>query len=452
LRASCIVILWNGREYIESCLTSVLPQLGPDDELLVVDNGSADGSAELVKARYPTAHLISAGENLGYGGGVNLGIEVARGQYLFVFNQDVDLHPGWLETMMVALQQPQVGIVGCKLRYPDGSIQHAGGKIQWPLAFPDHYGYRQPDDGRWDAVRDVDYVTGAAWGFRRDVVEAVGRLDEGFSPAYFEEVDYCFRARDAGWRVIYEPHAVAIHWESTSLGGDATLTRMRLYHKGRLRFLLKRHLNSPQRWSAAVEAEEVYQQGLVAEGKASTLEGFGLLEAQALLAGYREMLLTPFPYVKGCFQERGTQAFSALWGCWHSLWEVMQRGGVQQRKDELEMDDEVNWLVSEKPFTSTVPLIGGLIIWFRTRWNDVATRWYVLPLLQQINEIFGRIARRLSDFSFWIAAVDRDHAALLRSLAETRLQVSCLERRLVDLEAQLHVFQDKDGFAEETER
>jgi GT2 family glycosyltransferase len=104
---------------------------------------------------------------------------------------------------------------------------------------PDHWGHGQQDDERWDERRDVDYVTGAAWGLRRDTLEQIGELDEGFWPGYYEEVDYCFRARETGLRIVYEPAAEAIHAESTTLGKGSE-RYLRAFHRGRLRFVLKR--------------------------------------------------------------------------------------------------------------------------------------------------------------------------------------------------------------------
>jgi len=239
LRASLIVVVWNGVVYLPQCLYTLQKELTPLDELIVVDNGSSDGSPEFVMEHYPAAKLIRSTQNLGYAGGVNRGLAAAQGEYVFIFNQDLELRPGWLTHMVSAFVDPAVGVVGCKIIYPNGLLQHAGGVIQWPQALPNHHGYQQVDDGRWDMPCDVDYVTGAAWGFTRALIERIGALDESFWPGYFEEVDFCFRAMDAGFRVRYVPEAVAVHVESTTLkqGSDQY---MRAFHKNRLRFVFKR--------------------------------------------------------------------------------------------------------------------------------------------------------------------------------------------------------------------
>ena len=245
-RGSIIIVSWNGEAYLGSCLNAVLAQTSSDDEVIVVDNGSTDGSVTLVRERYPRVHLIENGRNLGFAGGCNTGLRAAQGDVLFMVNQDAALWDGWLEVMCEAIADCTVGVVGCKLLYPDGqTIQHVGGIIRWPRAVPDHWEYGEQDGRLRNEPVDVDYVTGAAWGFRRDIMEQVGELDEGYWPGYYEEVDYCFRAREAGRRVVYVPAAQATHIESTTLG-QGSEAFYRAFHRGRLRFVLKRL--SPERF------------------------------------------------------------------------------------------------------------------------------------------------------------------------------------------------------------
>jgi GT2 family glycosyltransferase len=237
--ASIIVINWNGAAYLDACLKALLAQTAAGDEVLVVDNDSTDGSVELLRSRFPDVRLVRNARNLGYAGGANVGLRSAQGDLFVLLNPDVEVHPGWLRALMGALREEQVGVVGCKLYYPDGqTIQHAGGIITFPLATADHYGYRQRDEGQWDREREVDYVTGAALALRRDVLDGVGFFDEGFYPAYYEEVDFCFRARDAGYQVRYVPEAVATHHEHAALG-EESYWYIRYFHRNRLRFVLK---------------------------------------------------------------------------------------------------------------------------------------------------------------------------------------------------------------------
>ena len=259
MTASVIVINWNGAAFLEACLQALLSQVMPEDQVIVVDNNSADFSVELIRSRFPRVNLICNARNLGYAGGANAGLRAARGDVLILLNPDVVVHAGWLVALKDVCSDERVGVAGCKLLYPGGDvIQHAGGIINFPLATADHYGYRQRDEGQWDYVRDVDYVTGAALALHRDKLETVGFFDQGFYPAYYEEVDFCFRARKAGYVVRYVPHAVATHHEHAVVGEESDLY-LRCFHRNRLRFVLK-HRGSRYFLDKLVPAEGVWLQ------------------------------------------------------------------------------------------------------------------------------------------------------------------------------------------------
>ena len=239
MNASLIVVNWNGAAFLDACLQSLLSQVTPQDQIIVVDNNSTDSSVELVRSRFPQVALICNARNLGYAGGANVGLKTAQGDVLVLLNPDVEVHAGWLTAFKEACSDERVGVAGCKLLYPgDEIIQHAGGIINFPLATADHYGYRQRDAGQWDRACDVDYVTGAALALRRDILDTLGFFDEGFYPAYYEEVDFCFRVRGAGYAVRYVPEAVATHHEHAAVGEESDLYR-RCFHRNRLRFVLK---------------------------------------------------------------------------------------------------------------------------------------------------------------------------------------------------------------------
>jgi GT2 family glycosyltransferase len=238
-RASIIVINWNGAAFLEMCLKALLTQTTVEDEIIVVDNDSIDNSVEFVRSHFPDVELLCNEHNLGYAGGANVGLRAARGDVCILLNPDVEVHRGWLRALKDVLVDKGVGVAGCKLYYPgEEIIQHAGGIIRYPLAAADHHGYRQRDEGQWDGEREVDYVTGAALALRRDVLDGVGLFDEGFCPAYYEEVDFCFRVRDAGYQVRYVPEAVATHHEHAALG-EESYAYIRYFHRNRLRFVLK---------------------------------------------------------------------------------------------------------------------------------------------------------------------------------------------------------------------
>ena len=279
LTVSAIIVSYNSEKYIHQCLDALLQSGYRIKEVVVVDNASKDSSSSIVERFFPRVRLVRNSRNLGFAGGCNLGLGQVSGQVVAFVNPDVIVRPSWLgELMKVMAEDPSVAIVGGKLLYADHpTIQHAGGFLHYPLALADHYGYGQPDDGRWDELRDVEYVTGAALAVRRQVLDALSGFDERFSPAYFEETDLCWRARKAGFKVVYAPKAVGIHYETTSTGKDS-YNYYYYYHLNRLRFVLKNYT----------------RQQLLKDFFPAELNRLKLVcpeaEKRALDAAYREML------------------------------------------------------------------------------------------------------------------------------------------------------------------
>lgn len=238
-RASVIVLAWNGVAYLEPCLEAVLSQGYPDLEVLVVDNASTDGSADLVARRFPQVHLIRNELNLGFGAGNNVGLEAATGELLIVLNQDTVVQPGWLGALVEAFQDPAVGLVGCKILFPDGkTIQHAGGYLLWPIAEGKHYGIGERDKGQYDESREVEYVTGAALAMRRATYARIGGFDEQFFPGYYEDTDLCLRARHAGFKILYWPPALVHHHQGGSFE-HRPYHQQYLIFRNQVRFIFK---------------------------------------------------------------------------------------------------------------------------------------------------------------------------------------------------------------------
>ena len=226
---SVIIVNWNVRDLLRRCLHSILASLPACQlEIIVVDNGSTDGSPEMVRTEFPQVHLMANPDNRGFTAANNQGLAVARGRYVLLLNPDTEVVGDALETLVAfADAHPDVGVVGPQLLNPDGTVQSSRRRFPtqatallestWlqPYAprrlLARYYVLDRPDD----EVQDVDWVTGAALMARREAVEQVGPLDEGFF-MYSEELDWCRRFRAAGWRVIYLPTARIIHHEGKS--------------------------------------------------------------------------------------------------------------------------------------------------------------------------------------------------------------------------------------------
>ena len=189
-------------------------------EVIVVDNASEDGSADYIAAHFPHARLLRNTTNLGFAGGCNVGLHHAHGSSFVLLNQDTEAQPNWLSQLITPLRQDSsIGITGSKALFLDGTIQHAGAHLDHQ-AISHHYGYTTRDRHDYDQLRDVDFVTGAALAISRRAYTVIGDLDEGFSPAYYEDADWCYRARAAGFRVVYVPDSVIIHKETSSVLGS----------------------------------------------------------------------------------------------------------------------------------------------------------------------------------------------------------------------------------------
>jgi GT2 family glycosyltransferase len=421
--ASIIVPAWNGATWISNCLRSIEPQRHPDDEIIVVDNGSTDGTPELVARDFPRVHLVRLDRNRGFAGGVNRGLEAARGDALILINQDVVLREGSLDALRRRLDESGPAIVGCKLLYPDGkTIQHAGGIIRYPRAEPDHRGYQQIDVGQWDTVTQVDYVTGAVFAFDRTVLGAIGRFDEEFYPAYYEEVDFCCRARAAGFPVIYEPAAVAIHHETQSSDLRSTAYH-RATQRGRLRFVLKSY-TTEQLKSDFFPAEREYVQSVSATFARQVLASTylnALLSAPSL--SQRERLPRLPNAEPSWFHERVGEVIA-------NLSELRQLALQLPQKGEADMGDQQIPVLREHDFRSNMPVVGPLIQLARRGLYRLTAQWAVRVAVEQQNRINQMIAQRLEEYDARLIALDSDLTHLSRSLAEMAVQVRHLAEQV----------------------
>jgi GT2 family glycosyltransferase len=231
-----VIVTWNTRDLLRACLHTVYASTGLTFTVVVVDNDSADGSAEMVRTEFPQAHLITPGANLGYPAGNNLGLRAlgyrAAGdvdadapRYALLLNPDTEVPPDALARMVALMDsRPEIGVAGPKLVLPDGSLDKAC-RRGFPTPMVSLYHFtglsklfpRSPRFGRYnmtylpvDAEAEVDSVVGAYMQVRREAIRDAGLLDETFF-MYGEDIDWAFRIKSAGWRVVYHPQVVVKH-------------------------------------------------------------------------------------------------------------------------------------------------------------------------------------------------------------------------------------------------
>lgn len=376
-KVSVIIPVWNGRRYLPECLDALLAQRYPDLEVVVVDNASEDESAAFVAAQYPDVKLAQNDVNLGFAGACNVGFGEARGDVLVLLNQDTRVRPGWLAALVAALDAGGVGAVGCKIYYPDGrTLQHAGGGIEWPLGLAKHIAYGELDVGQYDEVTEVEYVTAAAVAFRRTTVDAIGPLDEGFGLGYFEDADYCYRIREAGLSVLYEPRATLLHDESSSVTDSRQ--RSLMYQRNRLRFVMK-HMPPTQFVTDFVTAERGYMLKAMYGG-----------ERNALRVAYLSAALSATRLLRERWSADSSTcvtAVAALMELYEHAWglELCDVSYAQPVHQPSGMDPLPE--LKEFQFRSRVPCLGRFITWLRSVSFRVGALYPVRSLIQQQAEV-----------------------------------------------------------------
>ncbi len=210
-----VILNTNRRDDTLACLAGVAASTYPNQKTLVLDNASTDGSVEAISIHYPEVQNVPLKDNRGYAGNNNVGIHLAMelgAEWVFVLNEDITLAPNCLEELMkVAQANPQVGILGPMVYHFDEPevIQSAGGLLDryWQSI---HTGQNQLDRGQFPIPRAVDWISGCAILVRREVIEQVGALDDRFF-YYWEETEWCLRARRSGWQIWHIPLAKIWH-------------------------------------------------------------------------------------------------------------------------------------------------------------------------------------------------------------------------------------------------
>lgn len=239
-----IVLNWNGKKFIDSFFDSIDKQTYPRErmEVLFVDNASSDGSQEYFKSKkVPYARLVQTGANHGYSGGNNYGFREAKGDYVVVCNNDLELAPDWLEILVETADRTKADVVVPKLVFAESKkINNAGSMIHpdkdWPII---ERGIDQPaDKPEFNEETEVTAFCGASPLFRRSFLREIGLFDKRFF-LYWEDGDLSWRGQDKGKKYIYAPKSVAYHYHSGSTGGEQSKTFVYYVSRNRVLILVK---------------------------------------------------------------------------------------------------------------------------------------------------------------------------------------------------------------------
>jgi len=223
-----ILVNWNGRNLLPACLQSIFRQTWMPTEVVVVDNGSTDGSIEYLEQAWSgQLRLVRHAQNLGFTAGVNAGIRATSAEWIALLNTDAVADPGWLKALMAEVSlRPDMGMFACKifLASEDGRIDKAG-HLLYGDGLNGGRGYGQRDCGQFDHPEEVLFPDGCAALYRRRIFEEVGLFDEQFF-AYGDDAELGLRARLFGWKCLYVPTAVVHHLHSAGLGATSSRKAM----------------------------------------------------------------------------------------------------------------------------------------------------------------------------------------------------------------------------------
>jgi N-acetylglucosaminyl-diphospho-decaprenol L-rhamnosyltransferase len=249
------IVSFNTRRLLEACLATLLDSLAASPEVgarvVVVDNASSDGSAAMVRERFPGVELRALAENLGFSGGNNLVLREAQTPYVLLLNPDTEVRADAPAALVRFLEaHPRAGAAGARLVYPDGSFQHSAFRFPTlPMSFLDFFplNHRLTDsrlNGRYprawyDRAFEIDHPLGACLMVRRAALEQVGLMDEGYF-MYAEEVDLCWRIRRAGWQIWYTPEATVVHHQGAATRQFRGEMLVQL-HRSRYRFFARHY-------------------------------------------------------------------------------------------------------------------------------------------------------------------------------------------------------------------
>ncbi len=214
---SIIVLNWNGKKYLETCLSSLIRQSCKSREIILVDNGSSDGSIEFVKKRFPGVEILRHAKNLGFAEGVNSGIRISKGKFIATINNDTEADENWIENLMRIMEEdPGIGCCGSKMmRYHKRNVIDSAGIIIYQNGNAYDRGREEVDTGQFDTQEEIFGACAGAALYRRKMLDEIGLFDGEYF-AYFEDVDLSFRMHLFGWKCIFVPDAIVYHMHSAT--------------------------------------------------------------------------------------------------------------------------------------------------------------------------------------------------------------------------------------------
>jgi GT2 family glycosyltransferase len=246
-----VILNWNGLLDTLECLSSIQKVVYSNYEVVVIDNGSKGNDAEIIRSKFGNfVCVIEEEKNLGFAGGNNVGIRWALrsdAKYVLLLNNDTVVDPSFLmELVNISQNDEEIGIVGPKIYYYEdpNRIYSAGGKVNLWTGNAPLIGWRENDVAKFENVEEVDYVTGCALLIKKETIKKIGFLSEIYF-AYYEETEWCLKARKAGLRVIYVPKARI--WHKDPVIKTNKTNALRIYYMTRNRFIfVKRNSSSFQ--------------------------------------------------------------------------------------------------------------------------------------------------------------------------------------------------------------
>jgi N-acetylglucosaminyl-diphospho-decaprenol L-rhamnosyltransferase len=259
-RLDVVIVSYRCRELLRECLEAL--RSNPPSvamRVVLVDNASADGTVEMVRAEYPEVELIASPTNLGFAAATNLGARGGDAPFLLALNPDTAVTPGALDTVLAAMEShPEAAVIGPRLVREDGSLDHAAKRsFPTPLSALGHFTGVGRRSGATGALADytapevesgpVDSVNGAFMLIRREAFEAAGGFDEGYW-MYMEDLDLSYRLAEAGWVSLYEPDAVVTHIKGGTTRGGRSVRLNWAFHYGMYRFY-RRHYAAERTWA-----------------------------------------------------------------------------------------------------------------------------------------------------------------------------------------------------------